>query len=386
MTTATISSTTFRTTTTFVPAPSTTTVARAALKAALADVLPATTGKTLPVLGHVLLRGEGGLLTVSGTDLTIGVSRVISASVTTSWAMTVPAKLLADVVGALPGEEVILRPTSDTTLNIGSGRAVTNINGFAADEFPHIPAVTGAEATFVGATFADAIRRAAFAAATDDTRPVLTGLLIRLIRSSATLAAADGFRLVRLVVALPEPVTQPIEAIVPAKALATIAPLIAGTEAVHVTVGHSAVSVRADGVQATTRLIDGKYPDIERIIPTSHGTRFTADVAEMKRATKLAGFFAAAGDKSVKLSFADGRLTIAANATEVGDQQADIGGSFEGEPMSIASNVGFLADALAAVTTDKVYLEAQTSRNPLIMRPTTDGSSDVQIIMPMTLK
>ena len=368
------------------------------LRRGLAIVSHAVASKsTLPVLSNILLATDAGRLKLAATNLEIGITCWIGAKIDEEGAITVPAKLLSDVVGSLPNDKISLTLDARTqTLNLTCARFETNIKGIEADEFPVIPTIADREptVTFPPDLLRETVDQVAFAAATDDTRPVLTGVLMRLKGTTATFAAADGYRLAVRTVDMPEPIAEPQEVIVPARALMELARIISDVEdTVEVTVTPSGGQVlfHTENIDLVSRLIDGKFPDFERIIPTSYATRTVLDTQELAKAVKLASFFASASANIVKLTMepggelGPGRLTISANAAEVGDNKGALDGMVQGEGGQIALNVRFLSDALNAITTPQIAIETQTPQNPGVFKPVgTDGY--IHIVMPMTVR
>jgi DNA polymerase-3 subunit beta len=368
------------------------------LRRGLAIVSHAVASKsTLPVLSNILLATDAGRLKLAATNLEIGITCWIGAKIDEEGAITVPAKLLSDVVGSLPNDKISLTLDARTqTLNLTCARFETNIKGIEADEFPVIPTIADREptVTFPPDLLRETVDQVAFAAATDDTRPVLTGVLLRLKGTTATFAAADGYRLAVRTVDMPEPIAEPQEVIVPARALMELARIISDVEdTVEVTVTPSGGQVlfHTENIDLVSRLIDGKFPDFERIIPTSYATRTVLDTQELAKAVKLASFFASASANIVKLTMepggelGPGRLTISANAAEVGDNKGALDGMVQGEGGQIALNVRFLSDALNAITTPQIAIETQTPQNPGVFKPVgADGY--IHIVMPMTVR
>lgn len=369
------------------------------LKRGLATVSHAVAGKsTLPVLSNVLLATDGGRLKLAATNLEIGITSWIGAKVESEGAVTVPAKLLSDVVSGLPNDRVTLTLDPRTqTVKVECARFTSNIKGIEAEEFPTIPTVTDRDPalTLPPDLLREAIDQVAFAAAADDSRPVLAGVLIRLRDSQAVFDAADGFRLARRTVQLPEPVGAPQEFIVPARALNELARIIGdaqGNVAITVTQGGSQVLFHTETTELVSRLIDGRFPDFERIIPSSYVTRSVLDTQETAKAVKLAGVFATASQNIVKLTLEPGsgelqpgRLVISANAAEVGDNTGELDAMVHGDGGQIALNVKYLAEALAAIKTAQIALETQTPQSPGVFKPVgQDGY--IHIIMPMSIR
>lgn len=368
------------------------------LKRGLAIVGHAVAGKsTLPVLSNILLATDDGRLKLAATNLEIGITCWIGAKIDEDGAITIPAKLLSDYVSGLPNDKISLTLDARTqTAQLSCARFDASIKGIEAEEFPVIPTVSDRAPTvrFPPDLLRQAIDQVSFAAATDDTRPVLAGVLIRLKGKSATFAAADGFRLALRTIELPEAVAEPIDVIVPARALTELARIIGDVESpVEVTITPSGGQVlfHTESIDLVSRLIEGRYPDIERIIPASYATRTVLETQDFAKAVKLASFFATASSNIVRLTIepggelGPGKLTISANAAEVGDNKGSLDGMVHGEGGQIALNVKFLAEALNAIKTPQIAIETQTPQNPGVFKPVgADGY--IHVVMPMTVR
>ena len=367
------------------------------LRRGLGVVSHAVAGKsTLPVLSNVLLSTDNGRLRLAATNLEIGITHWIGAKVEEDGAITIPAKLLNDVVSGLPNDRVTMTLDARTqTLKIECGRFVSNVKGIEADEFPTIPSFEGSTptATIPPALLREAIEQVAFAAANDDSRPVLTGVLLRIRDHQAILAAADGFRLATRTLSLPE-VDATLESIIPARSLSELARIIGDSDqpvALTITPAGSQVLFHTENTELISRLIEGKFPDFERIIPAQFDTRTVLETSDVAKAVKLASFFASASQNVVKFTIESGgdlkpgKLVISSNAAEVGDNRGEVDGSVHGEGGQIALNVKYLSEALNAIKTAQVAVETQTAQSPAVLKPVgQDGY--VHIIMPMSLR
>ncbi len=367
------------------------------LKRGLATVSHAVAGKsTLPILSNILLATDHGRLKLAATNLDIGITCWIGAQVQEEGAITIPARLLNDVVGSLPNDTITISLDSRTqAVNLTCARFTNNIKGIEADQFPPIPTVVDrpAIAALPASLLREAIDQVAFAAANDESRPVLAGVLMRLRGNEAIFAAADGFRLAKRTVNLPEPVPTSQEFIVPARALSELGRIIGDTETVFLvlTPDGNQVLFHTESTDLVSRLIDGKFPDFERIIPSNYATRAVLETQELAKAVKLASFFASASQNIARLTMeagtdlSPGKLTISANAAEVGDNTGELDGMIHGEGGQIALNVKYLAEALNAIKTAQVSIETQTAQNPGVFKPIgQDGY--VHLIMPMTIR
>jgi DNA polymerase-3 subunit beta len=367
------------------------------LKRGLAIANHAVAGKsTLPVLSNVLLATDAGRLKIAATNLEIGLTHWIGAKIEEEGAVTIPAKLLSDVVGSLPNDKIEMAlDTRTQTLNLRCARFETNIKGIEADEFPTIPTIAGAEpnAVIPPDLLRGAIEQVAFAAAKEDSRPVLAGVLTRIRGSEAVLVAADGFRLAMRTLQLPEPVAQNVEFIVPARALAELRGILNDDEPVEITVTPSGGQVlfHTASTDLVSRLIEGRFPDYERIIPQKYATRSVLDTQELLKAVKLASYFALSSANIVKLTMHSGgelqpgKLLLTANAAEVGDNKGELDGQVQGEDGTLALDVRYLTEALGAIKTPQVVIETQTPQTPGVFRPVgQDGY--IHIVMPMTVR
>jgi DNA polymerase-3 subunit beta len=362
------------------------------LKVALATVSHAVVGKSpLAVLSNVLLTADADGLHVVATDLEIGMRRTVGAKVEVHGSTTLPAKLLTDVIGGLPNDKVTLTLNTDTqTVKVECARSTSNINGITAEDYPNLPEMANQKGcvTLPAPALKRAIEQVAVAAANDESRPVLTGVLVRLNGDCMTLAAADGFRLAVKKIAL-EQAHEAAEVIIPARALDNLARVL-GDGDVELAWNAFTLQATTDTAVLYSRLIDGTFPDFERIIPQKHTTRSILDVKAFQRALKLATLFAQQSQNIVKIttepgSDEPGKLVLSANAAEVGDNTGEIEGMVHGDGGQVALNCKFLADALAAMGTTQVAFEQQTAQNPGVLKPV--GEDDyVHIVMPMTIR
>ncbi|HEU4634720.1 MAG TPA: DNA polymerase III subunit beta, partial [Edaphobacter sp.] len=263
-------------------------VAREQLKWGLSVIGHAVAASSaLPILANVLLASDGmEHVKLAATNLEIGISVRIGAAIETPGGITLPARLLADVTGGLPGEAIGLAVEDRTqTVQLRCARFETNIKGIEAAEFPTIPTVPAhkqPDAVFPPALLRELIDQVAFAAASEITRPVLAGVLLRLQGTAATFAAADGYRLSVRTVALPEPTAAPIEVIIPRGAMIEIGRVMKAVDdeadvELHIIANGGQVVFRTEQIEIATRTIEGKFPAFERVIPASYTTRAMLD-------------------------------------------------------------------------------------------------------------
>jgi DNA polymerase-3 subunit beta len=365
------------------------------LKRGLAKALPAVAVKSaMPILGHVLLVAEHNHLTISATNLEIGVVATVAAKVAHPGAITLPAKLLSDVVGSLPNETIALAldpRAQSVTLTCGAFEAT--IKGIAAEEFPIIPAIAGRPplATFAPEALCSAVGQVAFAAASDDTRPLLTGMRLKLTGTLASFAAADTFRIAFRSITLETAVATPAEVVVPARAMLTLGKLLADIDGtVELLVNDNYVIFRADQVELIARCIDGAYPAIDRYLNLASSTVVELGTKELARAVKLASFFAATSANTVRLQLNPavgdtGQLVISANAAEVGQNSSAHDIAIRGAGGAVALNVTFLADAIDAICTPTIAIHYNTPQQPIVLKGVGDETY-THVAMPMTMR
>jgi DNA polymerase-3 subunit beta len=356
------------------------------------------TKSTLPVLANILLATDQGRLKLAATNLELGITCWIGAKVEEEGATTVPARLLGEFVNSLPNDKIDLALTVRTqTLHLACQRYAANIKGIDAEEFPLIPTVADTPTVALEPDLLrEMIGQVAFAAAADDSRPVLAGVLMSFRDNSLTLAAADGFRLsVRTAtIELPAGGATPagLDVIVPARAMQEVARIAAeGKDPVEVTVtpNKNQVLFHMSNVDLVSRLVEGAFPNYQQIIPKEYKTRAVLSTSDFLKATKIASFFARDAANIVRLNvipsedeLVPGRVTVAATAAEVGDNLNEIDAVVEGQPLQIAFNARYLTDVLSVLTTTQVGLEASTSSSPGVVRPVgVEGFTHV--IMPM---
>lgn len=362
------------------------------LRRGIATVMPAVAGKsTLPVLANILLSTDGGRLKLSATNLDMGIVAHVGAKVEMEGAITLPAKLLSDMIGGLPNEVVSLDlDTKTQSVEITCGSVKTLIKGIEADEFPLIPSVTGDPLFSLSADEWKAmIDQVVYAAADNNNQPVLAGVSLDIRGGVATFAACTQHRLARYSITIPNN-PDDMSLIIPKQAFVALRKLLGESE-VSLTLSGTQVVFMSEAVQVTSRTIEGRYPDVDRIIPTTYGTRLVLPTADLRAAVKLAGYVASAGAnivvfKVVEISEADvgnGKLALWANANEIGAHNATIDCLAFGKETSIKLNYMLALEVLAAISTDQVAIELQAPQHPAVFKPVGEDNA-LHIIMPIS--
>ena len=357
------------------------------------------TRATLPVTQNVLLSAEGGMLRLSATNLEIAMTTWVGAMVEEEGSVTVPARLLTEFVSSLGSDRIDIEMEPDSRLlQIKSGRSQANINGTDASEFPPIPTVDDAVvAQIQPAALRTAIARVAFAAATEESRPVLTGVEVKLKEGTFTMAAADGFRLAVHNGELAQSTPEEISVIIPARTMNELQRLLGdNSEPVDImlTPQKGQVMFRlqsGDTVELVSQLLQGTFPNYDQLIPQSYTTRAILDLQQTLRAARTAAIFARDGSNIVRMHVvpneegeeAGGKMLISARSEEVGDNEdvVDVA-ELEGEEGKIAFNSRYLLDVLAVLERGRVAIETTTSSSPGVFKP-TDSDDYVHVVMPM---
>jgi len=354
------------------------------------------TRSTLPVLGNILLETDQSRLKLAATNLEIGINCWIGAKVEEEGAITVPARLLTEFVNSLPPERIDLELIVRTqTLHMRCSRYEANVKGIEASEFPLIPTADklekGSRIQIAPELIRQMINQVIIAAATDESRPILTGVLVKFDNGQLTLAAADGFRLSVRTARLEGSVPAPISVIVPARALAELARISADEQnpiEVIISEARNQVMFHLSNVDLVSQLISGSFPDYRQIIPKTQTTRTVVDTRAFLSAAKIASFFARDAANIVRLKMepgselTPGQLTVAATSAEVGDNVSQIEAQIEGQNLEIAFNAKYLMEVLGVVDAPQVALETTTNSSPGVIKPV--GSQDfTHVIMPM---
>ncbi len=359
------------------------------------------TKTTLPVLNHILIATEsteeGDKLKLAATNLEISITYWVKAKITEPGEITVPARLLTDFVGSLGNDDVHLSLDQSTlTLNVRSGRYDANIKGIAAEDFPTLPTVInpGNSAEISSSLFRSAINQVAFAASTDETRPVLTGIFASFSGDTLTLAAADSFRLAVKTTTLTSEISSNFNVILPARAMIELSRILPDDDtpvSISVTGNKSQALFTTQGINFTSSLIEGNFPKYQDIIPKKFDTRTVLSTNELLKTVKLASLFAKdSGGNIIRIAVSPGEdltpgsMVLSANAAEVGDNRNEVEATVDGQAAQIAFNAKYMTDVLGAISTGQVAIELQSPSNPGVIKPV--GTDDyVHVIMPMHL-
>ncbi len=354
------------------------------------------TRSTLPVLSNILLESDEGQLRLAATNLEIGVNCWIGARVEEEGSTTVPARLLTEFVNSLPPGHIDMELAERTqTLNLKCARFEANIKGIDASEFPTVPTAESIEGQNNLYLETEAFRRmidqVVFAAATDESRPILTGVLANFHQGGLTLAAADGFRLSVTSADVGVDLDEVASVIIPARALSELSRISADQEdpiELIITPARNQILFHLSNTDLVSQLIEGAFPDYTQIVPKSHTTRTIVNTQELLKAVKVAFLFARDGANIIRLNvlpgseLTPGQMIVTGMSAEFGDNVSELDASVEGNAIEIAFNARYLIDALSVAGTPEVALETTTSSSPGVIRP-VGGDSFLCVIMPM---
>jgi len=350
----------------------------------------------LPILNNVLFRTEKGKLLITVTDLEISLNTWIGADVQSEGSITVPAKQLSEFINSVSSEKIDVS-LNGKTLNIKAEGNIGDLNTMAPDDYPSIPSIKSHKVVFKidKDELVKTVNRVAFAAATDDIKPVLTGVKIEVEGDSASFVATDGLRLSRQIIKLEEGVDKNIDFLVPVKALQELAHIINDFE---VGKGDSFVQVfyieernqvlfRFNDVDIISRLIDGKFPEYKQIIPTGSKTKCLFEKEDFLSSLKVTNIIARTvlGNKLVlDIDAKKETLTMSATQSDVGSNKSSLDGSISGENLQIAFSARLLSDILSHINDEKISFECSESVKPGVFKIEGDDTF-IHLVMPMML-
>ncbi len=369
-------------------------VSQANLAHALSIVSHAVAAKsTLAILVNILITTEDGQLKLSATNLELGINYWIPAQIEEEGAVTVPAKLLIDLVNTLPDDKVQLKLDPSTqTLSVRCLQIVTDIKGISAEEFPPMPVFDDSEAiAFDMNDLRKMIQQVAFAASSDDSRPVLQGVYLNVNGNEMAMAATDGYRIAVKNIVLKENFDQPISVIIPARTLMELVRITSENDKqvlVTLSSGKMQVIFHLQNVELASQIISGTYVDYKAIIPKSFQTTTVVSTASMLKACSQAATIARESKNLTRLNIQGGengagKVHITAQSEETGFYENYIDANVDGPDIQIAFNVRFLKEVMEVIESPNVSIQTNTSMSPGLIVPLDDNQNYRYVIMPM---
>jgi DNA polymerase III subunit beta len=359
------------------------TCARDDLAAALAVVARAlSTRSAVQVLTGIHLQAEEGKLTLAATDMEVSLRASVMGDVTGDGAVVVPGRLLADLVRLLPDPSVsVAFDEGAGVVEVTSGSYASKVNVFSAEDFPRLPAVDVALHTVDAPALLGTIDKVARAASRDESRPVLTGILVRFEGDKLTMAATDSYRLSVKETTLGESGPE-LDAIIPARALQELSRLASGAETVSLGVHENHVVFGVGDVWLTSRRIDGQFPNYNQLLPESFEVEVTTPRAPLLEVVRRAAIMAQR-NSPLRLRFGESELSVSAQTQDVGEARESLEIEYGGDPLEIGFNPEFLRDGLEAVSGETIQLRLINPLRPgLIAAP---DESFWYLIMPIRL-
>jgi DNA polymerase III subunit beta len=342
------------------------------------------TRAAVQVLGGVLLRASEAQMHLSATDMELSLRLPVEAQVEGDGAVVAPGRLLVDLARLLPESEVVLehRPEHGV-LEVTCGPASYKLNTYSAEDFPKLPDVEGTQ-TFAAdsSAFLETVSRVARAASRDESRPVLTGVLVRFERAKLIMAATDSYRMSVKETELAGDTASELEAIVPARALTELSRIAQDSGELQIGVQENHVVFGAGDVWLTTRRIDGQFPNYKQLLPETFEHEVALPREEFLEVVRRVSVMAQR-NSPLRLRFAEGEVTVSAQTQDVGEAKESLSVPFTGEPLEIGFNPDFLRDGLDSVESDEVALRLISPLRPGLLH--SDAEDFSYLIMPIRL-
>jgi DNA polymerase-3 subunit beta len=338
---------------------------------------------TVQVLAGVLLRSEEGKLELSATDMEISLRTPLEAEVASEGAVVVPGKLLAELARLLPGEQVAIEHRQgEGVVEIVSGAAVYRIHTYNAEDFPRLPDPAGTTMVVIDAeAVLETAAKVSRAASRDESRPVLTGILVRFEGENLVMAATDSYRLAVKETSMSEPGPE-LDAIVPARALLELSRVAQGASDLQLGLQENQVLFASDGILLTTRRIEGQFPNYHQLLPESFESEVTLPRDELLEIVRRVSVMAQR-NAPLRLRFAEGELTVSAQTQDIGEAHETMPAAFSGDALDIGFNPEFLRDGIESVDGDELRLKLISPLRPAVLQGTGDDFS--YLIMPIRL-
>lgn len=341
---------------------------------------------TLPILSNVLLETEDDRLKLTATDLDTAIRSVIPANVAENGAVAVPAAILSDVVSKLPDAPVTIE-MQDGKVTVRSGKSDYTILSLPAEDFPVVPEVReGTDLTLPQATLKDMLRLTTFAASKEETRSILMGVLFEARANTLTLVATDTHRLAWKQAQLGEEVGNPVSAIIPARPLVELERVLKDTaeDTVHIRFGPSQVQFETSDVTLVSRVLDGQFPNYEKVIPRSTERKITFDRTEMLSAVRRVFIVARQNSEKAIFTTKGDLVEMTAESQEVGRAYEEVPIAMDGDNLTIAFNARYLMEVLNILPAEQATIEMSGALNPGILKA-SDKSDFLYVVMPMAV-
>jgi DNA polymerase-3 subunit beta len=342
---------------------------------------------TLPSLGGIMVSADADRLTLRATDMELALTRSLAdARCEDEGVVLLPGRLLTDVVRSLPAGDVALELRSEQRdVEIAAGGARFHLRTLPAEDFPRLPEIEGETVRLPAAPLAGTIDLVARAASRDEVRPILTGVLLQAQADTLTMVATDSYRLSVKHTKIEATVGQDLDANVPARALRELARIVSAESLEEVEIGlpGNQIVFRAGDVVLSSRLIEGQFPSWRQLIPESfeHEVRLPREefLEIARRISQLAQ-----RNAPLRLAFAEGEVTVAAETPDIGDASEAMPAPYSGEPLEIAFNPQFLVEGIESIASEELAVQLSSPLRPGLLRP-VDGEDFSYLVMPIRL-
>jgi DNA polymerase-3 subunit beta len=344
------------------------------------------TKTTLPVLSNILLRAEDGRLTLSGTDLDISVSVTIEADVSEPGSVTIPARKFAEIVRELAAAPVHVT-VDGVEIRIESGKSRFKLFGLAPDEFPSAPEIDFSDSWKMDAGLVqELITRTSFAVSTEESRPILNGVLWQLRPDSAAMVATNGHRLAKMTIELKGDGAPPeADLIVPPKALQQVQRLFDSEGEIELAHSRNHLAFRSATRLVYTRLIEGPYPNYQQVIPTDNDRIATANRDALSSAIRRMAVVASDQTHRVRMSFTDGKLSFKVQTPDLGEAEEEMAVDYKGDALEIGFNANYLLEVLKYMPDDDVILQFKAPERAATFLPASGAPDYLCLVMPLRL-
>ena len=342
--------------------------------------------QTLPVLSNLLLRLENGCLEIVGTDLEVEVSAMCNDVVGTNGSTTVPARKFVDIVRSFPEDSTIRFEVAENKVICTSGRSRFQLSTLDAAEFPRMELDSEAETVNMpGATLKQLLNKTAFAMASQDVRYYLNGLLMQIKDETLTTVATDGHRLAFTKTEVSLKQDYETSVIIPRKGVGELSRLIEeGEKTLSMQLGKKHVMVQSDNITLKSKLIDGRFPDYERVIPSESDNRLVTDKVILREALARTAILSNEKYRGVQLTLETGQLTIQTHNPEQEEAEEKLSIDYTGQNIEIGFNVNYLIDAISIIDSEQVRLDFTDAHSSVLIRSMEDEHT-LYVVMPMRL-
>ncbi|MBM4192938.1 MAG: DNA polymerase III subunit beta [Gemmatimonadetes bacterium] len=367
------------------------TISREKLQEGLSAVAPTVPAKTtLPVLGNLLVQTSDKGIRLSGTDLDISVSTEVTADVESAGGITIPARKLSDIARELPPAPVKISSSGDQRITLECGRSKFKLLGLPKTEFPAFPAVQFDKAAQIASgDLQKLIGHTAFAASTEESRPILNGVLWQRTADQMRMVATNGHRLAKMEIETKRSSAKASggDVIIPPKALEQIRRLFAAEEELEVALGENHIGFRSPFTSVFTRLIEGPYPSYEQVIPKDNDKTAIVDRQALASALKRMSVVASDQTHRIRLAFNSGMLKFSVSTPDLGEAQDELPVRFTGDPLEIGFNAAYLLEILRYLPTDEVKMTFKAPERAATIEPEgwNDPAKYLCLLMPLRL-